>query len=347
MFSAAMGKRPFSKRGLVTGMVAPRHKTTGGNRAAAGPRAIWRLPLAALGWALVIVAVAPRLAAQTPPASLQKENTTPAQSNPESSSLPNRPALKSADSCEVKNAAATLTATGAVRALSALSGDGTHPLAETPAAVTRFCVPYLPIVDWYARFVTGPEVKPFTPAEKGRLALHNLTNLFNLATIAGEAAISTASNSHSPYGPGIPGWGREMGVSFTQDMTGEFFGTFLIPSLVHQDPHYHRMPNAKIPRRVLHCVLQVGWTQGDNGRGMVNYSLLGGSAIDGAISNLYVPGQQTRVSATATRYLTGLSTAPIENFITEFLPTIASHIHTHDVFVQRIVNQVAKTNNSQ
>jgi hypothetical protein len=54
-----------------------------------------------------------------------------------------------------------------------------------------------------------------------------------------------------------------------------------------------------------------------------------------------VPGLQTRLSADAERYVVGLATAPIDNFITEFVPSIASRIHTHVVFVQRVINQVA------
>ncbi len=62
------------------------------------------------------------------------------------------------------------------------------------------------------------------------------------------------------------------------------------------------------------------------------------------VSNLYVPGRATRLSASAQRYAIGLSLAPTDNFITEFVPDIASHIHVQVVFVQRIINQVAKTN---
>jgi hypothetical protein len=36
-----------------------------------------------------------------------------------------------------------------------------------------------------------------------------------------------------------------------------------------------------------------------------------------------------------------LATAPIGNFITEFLPDVAKHIHVQVVIVQRIINQVA------
>jgi hypothetical protein len=247
----------------------------------------------------------------------------------------------------VKNIGATMAATGAMRAL-AVSGLGlVPPNAGTTAVETKLCVPHLSLVNWYARFVTGPEVKPMSPREKARLAVHNLLDPFNLITIAGDAAISVAANSHSGYGPGMAGFGRYVGVSFTQDMTGEFFDTFLIPTLVHQDPHYHRMPNAGIKRRAFHAVAQVFWTQGDNGKGMLNYADLAGFAVDGAISNLYVPGQQTRFSASAERYAVGLASAPIDNFVSEFLPDVARHVHVQIVIIQRIIDQVARTDNAE
>jgi len=236
-----------------------------------------------------------------------------------------------------------MAATGAMRALAASGLGIAPPNAGATVVETKVCVPYLPIVNWYARFLTGPQVMPFTPREKARLAVHDLLDPFNLITIAGEAGISVAANPHSGYGPGFPGYGRYVGVSFTQDMTGEFFDTFLIPSLTHQDPHYHRMPNASIRRRAFHAAAQVFWTQGDNGKGMLNYGDLGGFAIDDEISNLYVPGQSTRASATVTRYITGLATAPIDNFVIEFLPDVARHIHIQIVVVQRVINQVART----
>lgn len=111
----------------------------------------------------------------------------------------------------------------------------------------------------------------------------------------------------------MTGFVRYVGVSYSQDTTGEFIGAFLIPSIAHQDPHYHRMPTATIKRRIAHCLYQVLWTQGDNGKGMVNYADLAGFAIDDGIGNLYVPGQRTNLPSTAERYGIGLATAPIEN----------------------------------
>jgi hypothetical protein len=305
------------------------------------------------GLALALAAIGSATAQTTnPPAPPATPAQSTSQVTPQTSSVQKpAPSLHQlaeqiAEPCLIKNTGATMITTASMRAMAVYGTKGVDPWAGATAVETKVCVPFLPMSYWYARFLDGPEVKPLTPAEKALLAGHNLLDPFNLLTIGGEAGISVAANSHSPYGPGIPGWGRYVGVSFTQDLTGEFFGTFLIPSLVHQDPHYHRMPNAGIPRRVLHCIAQIAWTQGDNGRGMINYADLGGFAIDDAIGNLYVPGQQTRVNASTERYAIGLATAPIDNFVTEFLPDVARHVHVQVVIIQRVINQVARTDNT-
>ena len=199
----------------------------------------------------------------------------------------------------------------------------------------------------YQLFANGPQDKPLTPKDKAWLAARNVADPFNNITILGEAAIAVGADSHSPYGPGMAGYGRYVGVSYTQDLIGEFFGTYAIPSIAHQDPHYHRMPKAGIPRRIFHATWQVVWTQGDDGRGMLNYANLVGFAIDDGISNLYVPGRETTPSASASRYAIGIATAPIGNYITEFVPDLARHIHVQIVIIQRIINQVARSEGGQ
>ena len=199
----------------------------------------------------------------------------------------------------------------------------------------------MPLINWYARFLDGPQVKPMTPKEKGWLAVRNVGDPFNGITILGSSAIAVGSDAHSAYGPGFHGFERYVGVSVTEDMTGEFFGTFLIPSVMHQDPHYHRMPTASMKKRIAHAFYQVVWTQGDNGKGMLNYADLAGFAIDDEIGNLYIPGRETDLPASAERYGTTMATAPIDNFVTEFLPDVARKIHVRVVLIQQIINQVA------
>ena len=254
--------------------------------------------------------------------------------------------LPSAGACQVRTAGGLVAAAAAAKAI-AIAGFGDVSARLTPdaAPISVPCPLYVPIINWYARFLDGPKVKPLTPREKAWLAIRNVGDPFNAITILGTSAISIGSDSHTPYGPGMPGFARNVGVSYAQDMTGEFFGTFLIPSVMHQDPHYHREPGTPIRHRILHCIAQVVWTQGDNGKGMINYADLVGFAIDDEVSNLYVPGRSTNMRSSAIRYGIGLATAPSDNFITEFLPDIARHIHIQVVLVQRIINQVAKPEN--
>lgn len=239
-----------------------------------------------------------------------------------------------------------MAATAAIHALTVSDASDPDQIANPRVVTVTLCVPHLPMINWYARFLNGPQVKALTPLQKAHMAGRNVIDPFNILTIAGEGVAAIGFNAHSPDGPGMRGYGNYVGVSFTQDMVGEFFGTFLIPSIAHQDPHYHRMPQAGIPRRILHCIAQIAWTRGDNDEMMVNYANLVGFAAEVEVNDLYVPGQQTNLPASAARYGITLATAPIDNFITEFLPDIASHIRVRVVLLQRIVNQVARTNAS-
>ncbi len=295
-----------------------------------------RALLALLGPALLLAPM-PAVAAQPldPVAAASLPDAPQAQ-------LPARPKPPMPGPCQAgRSVAAAAQAAG----VGAASGAGNAAAGVDPQSVIqpKPCPPLTPLINWYARFTNGPQVKPLTPKEKGWLAIRNVVDPFNAITILGSSAIAVGSDADSPYGPGMTGFGKSVGVSYAQDMTAEFFGTFLIPSIVHQDPHYHRMPRAAIPRRFGHAILQVVWTQGDNAKGMPNYANLFGGAIDDEISNLYVPGRETNLPASAERYATSLATAPIDNFITEFVPDVASHIHVRVVLIQRIINQVARS----
>lgn len=214
--------------------------------------------------------------------------------------------------------------------------------------IDRACTESMPLrgccqedFDTFSDYLKQNALHIYTPRELGRLALRGVIDPFNLLTIGGTSVISVASDADSPYGPGVKGWAKLSGVTLTQDMTGEFFGTFLIPAIDHQDPHYHRMPNASMARRIAHCLYQPFWTDSDTGKGMVNYSTIVGTIADEAVDITYVPYQQVGWGASAERVGSAWYTAPIGNFVTEFVPDLARHVNFHVVFVQRIINQVA------
>lgn len=191
------------------------------------------------------------------------------------------------------------------------------------------------------RIVVDAEVRqPLTARQKALLAGRDIVDPFNLIVIAGEAGIGVATNAHSAYGPGFKGFGRLAGYDLVQDAQGEFFGTFLIPALAHEDPRYRRMQNASVRRRFLHALERTVIAQRDDGRNMPNYSTLLTYPISAELSNLYVPGIQSDGASTARRIAIGLATDPAGNLIAEFLPDLARRIHVRSVVIQEIVNRM-------
>jgi len=191
------------------------------------------------------------------------------------------------------------------------------------------------------QIISSKNSPQLTPELKGFLAIRNVADPFNLLTIAGYSGIVIAANAHSDYGPGFGGWGRLSGYSLLEDMQTEFFGTFAVPSLVREDPRYHRLPGRPFRQRLFHALVHTVVSQHDDGRPMPNYATLLTYPISDELSNLYVPGLSTTASSTAKRIVAGYGTDPVGPLIAEFLPDVAKHIHIRVVFVQQILQKIA------
>jgi hypothetical protein len=233
------------------------------------------------------------------------------------------------------------------------TGGGAHPCGVFSAMKVVYVdpnrydevpKPCSELVYPYQRFLTSNVVIPMTWQQKGYLALHDLTDPANIGTVLGISAITVGADSHSAYGPGLKGFGKSVGVSLLQDATGQFFGAFAIPSLVHQDPRYFRMPHAKLSKRILYSVSRTVISRSDSGKSMPNYATLLTYPIGVQLANFYVPGIETNAASTIERTLTGYALDPVNNLLNEFLPDVASRVHVRVIFVQRILNNVASGN---
>ncbi len=213
------------------------------------------------------------------------------------------------------------------------------PADACAVAEDRLCCGQAPSP--FARYLKRPDVVPMTARDNLRSAARGVIDPFNFLTIAVDAAIGIGSDPDTPYGPGMKGFAKYAGVSLTEDMTGEFFGTFLVPSLMHQDPHYHREPFKPIRHRILHAFTQIVWTQSYSGTPMFNYANFVGGAATAAVSNTFVPGPNRQgFGNTATRLAIAFAISPSSNLIAEFLPDVASRINLRVVIFQRILNTV-------
>jgi len=215
--------------------------------------------------------------------------------------------------------------------------DSDYPKDKMPLQGPPPCMPEDPIQP----FVTSAHVEPLTSKQKGVLAIRDFLDPFNFITIAGYSAIAVAVNPDSAYGPGFKGFAKLTGYGLVEDAQGEFFQTYVIPSLLHQDPRYHRMPTASFKRRLWHAIAHTYVSQHDDGKPMLNVATLGTYVISAELTNLYVPGIQTDSATTARRIAVGIATDPAGAIVAEFLPDVAKRIHINIVFVQQILNQAA------
>ena len=173
-----------------------------------------------------------------------------------------------------------------------------RPIFIDPAKAHEVHNPCTELVYPYQRFLNINIAIPLSWQQKGYLALHDVTDLANLGTIAGVSAITYGASSHTAYGTGWSGYGKIVGVSLLQDATANFFGTFLIPSIAHQDPRYYRMPDAPVRKRLLYSISRTFVSRHDDGSPMPNYGTLLTYPINSELSNLYVPGIETDGAST-------------------------------------------------
>lgn len=249
---------------------------------------------------------------------------------PVATSLPEAPSALLADAAQSsgKIPRQTRAATPDPCANPPLPPGGTLPLQGPPPLCEKN--PIQPIVTLRA--------KELSSNEKGVLAIRNFVDPFNLLTIAGYSAVVVASNAHTAYGSGFAGFGKLTGYGLAQDAQGEFFETYAIPSVVHEDPRYHRMPGRPFKLRLGHAIAHTFVARRDDGRYMPNYATLLTYPISAELSNLYVPGVQKDAASTTRRIAIGLATDPAGSIVAEFLPDVARRIHIHIVFVQEILN---------
>ncbi len=230
----------------------------------------------------------------------------------------------------------------------------TGPVPPCPKQTRRrgFPVVFAPLTqptceDQLQLIVETGRITPLTSKQKGLLAVRSLTDPFNFLTIAAFSGISVAASPHSVYGPGFPGWGRLAGYSLAEDTQGDLTGVYILPSLAHEDPRYHRMPRAPVSRRIEHALIHTIISQHDDGSLMPNYATLINIPLSAEISNFYVPDIGTNVVDTAKRVLVGYATDPVGPLIAEFLPDVAKRVHIHIIFAQQILNRIALGSGAQ
>ena len=194
--------------------------------------------------------------------------------------------------------------------------------------------------------IEGPEQsKPLGASGKFHLAVRNFSDPLNLAGMAIDSGISTAtSSSKSAFGTGWQGFGSRFGMSVADSGLSEFFSTFLISTLAHQDPHYHRDPGASTGKRILYALSRVAIARSDSGDPMFNVAEFGGTAASSLLETTYHYYHDDGPKAVSARIFVSIGSDAGWNLMNEFLPDIAGKINPRFIFLRRLAERAAKQN---
>ena len=111
--------------------------------------------------------------------------------------------------------------------------------------------------------------------------------------IAGfNAGIAQASNDDPTFGQGAEGFGKRYGAAFADQVSGEFWGTFFDPTVMHEDPRYYRQGRGSTGGRLYHAFEHAFVTHRDSGRHSFNFSEWMSATSTTALGNLYHPGNR-------------------------------------------------------
>lgn len=131
----------------------------------------------------------------------------------------------------------------------------------------------------------APSYQALTDQEKFQVFADDARSPLTMATAGVAAGYNTSRNRM--YGSGVSGFGRNYAFAVTRQETTAFFGKYLFPTLLDQDPRYHPADGGNTFGRASYAASRVLITRSDSGKHVLNTSYLLGALVSSAIANTY------------------------------------------------------------
>jgi hypothetical protein len=158
--------------------------------------------------------------------------------------------------------------------------------------------------------------------DKFKLFVDNSASLSTLFASAFAAGIAQAENSPEGYGQGAEGYGKRFGASMARNASSEFFGTFILASVLKQDPRFFPQADPTLGGSIQYAVKRVFVTRNDDGKAVANWSGLLGPALGEGLANAYWPEGERTAGKTMERYGVDIASRAGFNFLRNYWPVI-------------------------
>ena len=163
---------------------------------------------------------------------------------------------------------------------------------------------------------------PLSPWQKFKLAANNSVAVSTIGAAAIGAAYGQAVNKPSGYHQGAEGYGKRLGANMARAASDNMFGTFLLASVLRQDPRFYVKKNLTFKETVEYSAKRLVFTRGDSGEQQINYSGLIGPLMGEGLANAYYPEENRTVGGTFTRYASDMGWRFAGNMLRQYWPSI-------------------------
>jgi hypothetical protein len=163
---------------------------------------------------------------------------------------------------------------------------------------------------------------PLDARQKLELAVDETVAPSRFLGSAFTAGIGQARDSFHDYGQGWEGYGKRFGSSVASNASSHLFGTFLLPSMLHQDPRYFVKLYGTPGQRVRYALERVVLTRTDDGRETFNWSFIMGGLMAEGLATSYLPSSERTVPKTFDRFGVRIGFSALDNVVKEYWPTI-------------------------
>jgi hypothetical protein len=162
---------------------------------------------------------------------------------------------------------------------------------------------------------------PLTTGGKFKLFVNQSISPPYIFVAASGAAFDQARDVPKDLGQGWGAYGSRFGASMARSSSSSFFESFVLASLLHQDPRFFPQSKPTFWGSLRYSTQRVVITRNDAGKNVFNTSGLLGSLASEGLAAAYLPPSEQTVGKTLTRFAADLGWRVGGNMFKNYWPT--------------------------
>lgn len=171
---------------------------------------------------------------------------------------------------------------------------------------------------------------PLSGRGKFNLFLRRTYSPYTFASAAFGATWAQMWGQWYQYGGGMQGWGKRFGASLADTEARSFIQTFVLSTLLHQDPRYFPSQKKHLMARAWYAGTRVLVTKNDEGDNTFNESGVLGALFTSSLQNAYYPRSDRGFGDTMSRFAGAVGSDATSNMLREFWPDIKRIFRKHE-----------------